>query len=394
MAFGLTYVSPSITGCIESAYKSSLNTIFVAAAGSTTTEVIFPANMDCCVLAVSMVEVVDNDGYRLMGRPGTVSYGPSVDYVSASSTKGIPASGMVGNSDLDEIARFSWSSAATGTYAGLIGLVSAHAATSGWTRDNLLAVLRSCSSVNNITDFNGEPVEAVVGHGLLDVYCAIGGLTDIEIVGPSSVQQGANLLLRAHAPRRLSFDVTGHANLRFTWTVNGVGAGVGPALTLNTSAAGFRRVRLTVTDLVEGKSFSAERVFEVTVPSDQKLVALRTLGSERVVADWATFLNGGRHDRIVNAGARMPIGCKVTRVLGVLVDSSGVPEPGRVPKQSDDAGSHGFTINRDETLDTNDLQVTVHQWHDGLSAVRTRPVYVVEQPAGTDCLVPGVLKDY
>lgn len=125
-------------------------------------------------------------------------------------------------------------------------------------------------------------------------------------------------------------------------------------------------------------------------PSHQKLVSIRTLYSTQYPSDWATFLNGGRHDRLLNVGKFMPAGCKVVGMLGILVDSTGKAEVGQIPRVSFDGAGHGFTIESKATQ-AHELGVLVHQWHDGLSSVRTRPVYDVEQPVGADCAIPGVL---
>jgi hypothetical protein len=394
MAFGLTYVSPTIAGCIQAAYDTSPNTVFVAAAGSSVTDVIFPANLDCCVIAASMVELSGDNGFRLMGRPLTVAYGPSVDYVSASTTKGIPASGLVGNDSVDKIAHFSWSSAATGTYAGLLALASQYAARIGLGREAMLGVLSSCSRLDAITDFSGEPVENVVGHGITDVYCAVGGTSRIDIAGPPTGMQGSTMVFSAEAPRHPSLDLAAGGFLRYRWTVDGAFASNQSRFSLDTSTVGERRVRLEVEDTLESRVMTAERLIKITPATDQNLVGIRIMGSAQFVADWATFLNGGRHDRVLNINQTLPHGCQVLRALGVLVQSNGAPEVGAEPAESDDAVSHGFSIRRADGADPRDLLVVVHQWHNGFSAVRTRPVYEVRQPAGVDCSVPGVLFDY
>ena len=147
MAFGLTYASPTITECITTAFMKSSSTLFVAAAGSIVSEVVFPANLKPFVLAVSMVEITpDGTGYRLMSRPLTVSYGREVDFVSVSTANGIPASGPIGNDTQDQIARFRYSSAATGIYAGLIAVAGQYATARGWNRAQLISALRQSAS--------------------------------------------------------------------------------------------------------------------------------------------------------------------------------------------------------------------------------------------------------
>src|SRR5262249_12524802 len=152
---------------------ASPSTVFLAAAGSNVTEVVFPANFKPFVIAVSMVELdPTRSGYRLFGRPLTVSYGPEVDFVSVSTVDGIPASGPASSiqAGVDQIARFRWSSAATGMYAGLIAVAGQYATSRGWSRSQLIAALNEAASAADIHDFSGEPVNAVVGSGIVDLY--------------------------------------------------------------------------------------------------------------------------------------------------------------------------------------------------------------------------------
>jgi hypothetical protein len=354
-------------------------------------QVVFPANLDCCVLAVSMVELF-GQGYRLMARPGTVAYGRSVDFVSASTIGGIPAAGLTGTTYVDEVAKFSWSSAATATYAGLISLAWQYAKSQGWNREQLLSVLRKCSSSAEITDFSGESVEAVAGAGILDAYCATGGAQRAFISGPVEVQAGKRVVLQARTNDGRPPGVQPPPHLAFSWAVNGTPAGGGSSsLVLDTTRVGQQNITLAVRDALDKSTLRATSVIKVTPPSDQELIAIRELQWINYVADWATFLNGGRHDRKVNEGKMMPQGCQIRRVLGLLVTEGGATEADQTPRPSYDAGSHGFSISRLPDIDPNDLGVLIHQWHDGFSAVRTRPVYEVYQPRGVDCLVPGLL---
>ena len=82
------------------------------------------------------------------------------------------------------------------------------------------------------------------------------------------------------------------------------------------------------------------------------------------------------------------------RARGVLMDRAGdatVPSPGETPKTTLDKGNVGFTVSRPAGVSAASLEAIVHDWYDGSSAVRVKPVYDVVQPAGVDCLLPGVL---
>jgi hypothetical protein len=66
MAFGLSYTSPTISQCIKDAYDTAPEVIFVAAAGTTFSWVVFPAVMNREVLAVSLVEINPLGGFKLL----------------------------------------------------------------------------------------------------------------------------------------------------------------------------------------------------------------------------------------------------------------------------------------------------------------------------------------
>jgi len=393
MAFGLTYFSPTIAECIESAFEESPRTVFVAAAGSGVTEVLFPANLDGFVEAVSMVEISRNgDGYRLMGRPLTVAYGPSVDFVSVIAPSKIPASGLTGNDSVDEIVTFGQSSAATGMYAGIIDLASQYAQTRHWSRAQLLSALQLSASTTGVTDFSGEPVEAIIGAGIVDAYRATGGARRAVIDAPYQAKPGSVIPLQGHTDAVVPPGASPPRYFRYQWQANGQSVSTGPTTQIKAPASGTLTVTLTVLDTVDHRLLHASQ--QIAIVADVAPPTHRRLYWASYVADWATFFNGGRHDRLVNDGSVMPRGCVVEGVSGLLMaDVNGViqPAPGETPQVSVDKGNVGFTVSRPEGLDANDLKVVVHDWHDGFSIVRTKVVYDIQQPAGVDCAVPGVL---
>jgi hypothetical protein len=388
MAFGLSYYSPTIAECIASAFRTSPNTVFVAAAGSTVTEVVFPANLNDYVTAVSMVELSPNsNGYRLMGRPLTVAYGPSVDFVSAMAPTKMPASGMIGNDRVDEITTFGQSSAATGMYTGLVALASQYAEAEGWTREQLMTALKIASSKENITDFSGEPVQAVIGAGILDAYRATGGARKAVIKAPYQVKPDETVTLEAETDAVVPPGATPPDHFKYRWTVNDVRKGTGRIKTIQAPSSGPMRIELTVRDSVDKRSLFASHQIEIVpqVPEPER----KRLYWSSYVADWSTFGNGGRHDRWVNVDESMPEGCVVEGVLGLLMDKiDGQIRPARgyeTPQVSVNQGSVGFTVSRPEGIRPNRLQALVHQWHNGFNIVRTKVVYDVLQPPGVDC---------
>jgi Subtilase family len=394
MAFGLSYFSPTIAECIATAFRASPRTVFVAAAGSNVTEVVFPANFDPFVVAVSMVELAPSGpGYRLMGRPLTVAYGPEVDFVSVTAPNKIPASGFRGDEQVDEIVQFGQSSAATAVYAGIVALAGDYAQRRRWTRPQLLAALRLASSKANITDFSGEPVQAIIGSGIVDAYRATGGARRAIIRGPYQVRPNEMVTLSAETDSVIPPGATPPDHFEFSWRVDGsLLAPRARTLSVQAPAAGRITVELFALDTTRNASLEARH--EIDVVPDVAPPVTRTLFWTSYVADWATFLNGGRHDRIVNAGVLMPQGCVVQRVRGLLmanVNGEIRPAAGESPQVSIDRGSFGFTVSRVNGTPPNSLEALVHQWHDGFSGVRTKVVYDVLQPAGVNCEVAGVL---
>jgi hypothetical protein len=94
-------------------------------------------------------------------------------------------------------------------------------------------------------------------------------------------------------------------------------------------------------------------------------------------------------------------GCNVREVLGqeYVKDAGGNIVPFGAPVADSDGGNRGFRVSRPGTWLSNQqsiapegLNVFVHAWHDGFSAVRVRAVYVFDEPSGVDCLT-GVLQE-
>jgi hypothetical protein len=394
MAFGLSFYSPTIAYFIEDAFRQSPSTLFIAAAGSNVPKVTFPASLDDFVTAVSLVELSPiGSGYRLMARPGTVSYGPEVDFVSVSTTGGIPASGVIGVANMDQIARFGLSSAATGIYAGIAALVGQYAASQNWTRDQILSALKLAASRTNITDHSGEPLEAIVGAGIVDVYRATGGAGRAIINAPYEARRGDTITFKAETDAVIPPDAVPPSHFTYAWSVNGSSVGSGSVYSMNVPDVPSIKVELNVRDSIDGKSLFASH--NVTVVARSSPPMMRQLFGTSYVADWATLLNGGRHDRIVTPGF-LPQGCRVLRVRGLLMCNKGgaiVPCPNETPQQSINKGNIGFTVSRPQGIEPNSLEVLVHQWHDGFSAVRTKVVYDIEVPAGVDPMVGGALAD-
>jgi hypothetical protein len=131
-----------------------------------------------------------------------------------------------------------------------------------------------------------------------------------------------------------------------------------------------------------------------TVPSDQCVNApppkhFRTLYSEKAVAHWATFFNGGSGDEWVNSNIYMPAGCELISVQGVHYHDGAPQTPS---SQTVDHGSHGFSAYKSSSSVTG-LGAKIHWWHEWNSSITVRATYSIKEPDGVDCSVPGATRD-
>jgi hypothetical protein len=114
----------------------------------------------------------------------------------------------------------------------------------------------------------------------------------------------------------------------------------------------------------------------------------RTIYSEALISHWATFFNGESGDTAINAGVSMPSGCEVVYVQGVHYHGT---TPIGAPAASVTDGGHGFTAYSTSSA-TRGLDMGMHWWHDGVSSIKVRAAYVIKEPNGVDCSVPGATR--
>jgi hypothetical protein len=114
----------------------------------------------------------------------------------------------------------------------------------------------------------------------------------------------------------------------------------------------------------------------------------RTIYSEALISRWATFFNGESGDTAINAGVSMPSGCEVVYVQGVHYHGT---TPIGAPAASVTDGGHGFTAYSTSSA-TRGLDMGMHWWHDGVSSIKVRAAYVIKEPNGVDCSVPGATR--
>lgn len=129
------------------------------------------------------------------------------------------------------------------------------------------------------------------------------------------------------------------------------------------------------------------------VPSDEDCrrppgTQRRTLYSSQRVSHWATFFDGHKGDDLINNGVSLPPQCSIASVRGVHYHDWAEPPVG-VPAFWVDHGQHGYRINRLTNSPTG-LGVSVHWWHSGISSIKARVQYDINEVVGFNCLVPGL----
>jgi hypothetical protein len=243
MAFGMSGRSNTIASCLSAAIAPTTpgtapsEALFIVAAGSNLPDVVFPAS-EPGMTAVSAVEIDPTrtgfNHYRKFGLLGTVAYWPKVEFVTAQGDVGHPSSGPVGNAVQDDIARFKWSSAATGIYGGISALGvqylkyiratdTVRAPSLPMTRLTLLERMRLSSSGEGIIDATGQPASHV-GSGLVNAYRLLGGITRVSISSPGTVAPGP-LTLKAFTDEVLTArerdDGVNTRRFTFAWNISG-----------------------------------------------------------------------------------------------------------------------------------------------------------------------------
>lgn len=403
MAWGMPFESQLVRDTIVSAYDANPNLIMVAAAGTAVPFVIFPATMRRETVAVSLVDAPNPAvmAYRqipVSAASDMVAYGDAVDFVAVNnisgqlfvptSGRGIDSAGMSvdasGNlvpasslpaADTAEITTLGGSSSAVSIIGGGMALVWSRMPS--LTRDEVIdRVVRasSCSRVAGLSAAcrNGLN-ERPIGNGVPDFYVAAGGARRLWIDGPPQTTAGQPIALSAAMDGQPGF-------FDFIWSTGATG----PGSTLTLQAGQSADVTLTATNRFDGITLSTTRRFSGGPATARTLYAMSTLESS------ASFFDGHRVSANINSAAQLPSGCFITGVAGQELTIGGATPwmPYGTPEASADRRNRGFTITR-TAFGPGDLDVLARAWHDGLSAVRVRPVYFVLEPPGVDCNASG-----
>lgn len=403
MSFGFLISSPTVEACIRSAFDST-TVIFVAAAGTGPQGgVIFPANMNREVIAVTAVDINGPGTYHMIGGAQTtsVAYGQDVDFASVYAANRMPSPGEIGTdfyvgqaivpgftpgvigTPYTQFAAGGGTSSAAPTLSAVFGLTIQSQLTST-TRADIIAQVANASTIVNVRNADGSQIASgYIGAGIPNAYVASGGSTKVDIVAsPGDV-------VTVNQAFSLTATPDGRSPLRYSWGSGGWGQ------TKNFTAPstpGLFTVTLHVTDDMD-PTFSLNLTKSVTVVAGPvPPPTTRTLSSVDVVYMNAQGFTGRQADFRVNQGWSMPAGCVVLNregraqyaVGGVLKD-----RPDLTDESTAHYGNLGFTVSKPAGAGPASLDTMVHLWHNAFNSVYVRVKYTVLQPAGVVCDVPG-----
>jgi hypothetical protein len=378
MAFGMPFVSDFLRDNIVRIFDSNPGVLMIAAAGTNVPFVVFPASMDREVLAVTLIDYKPSATSRYKKYlppaylPDIVAYGPSVDFAAVNGQGDMPTQG----NQTEPLTTIGGSSAATAIVAGIAAL--AWAKLPSLTRAELITRLAMSASLAGIEGEEGVIAPSRnVGYGIPDAYVAAGGARKASIDGPFSAIPGSTYALTASNDGY-------EPNFTYLWDSGETSRSIQAIA----GSPGLSRLHsVAMTNSIDG---SVVRTSQLVVFAGSHL---RRIYSEEMVSEWATFLDGKRVDRLINAGRVLPRGCSMAACYGLeYVRQNGEIVPNGSAVEIKDNGNNGFTISRPGGLGAGSLEVYAHVWHDGLSSIRVRAVYDVWEADGIDCVEPGVTR--
>jgi hypothetical protein len=125
----------------------------------------------------------------------------------------------------------------------------------------------------------------------------------------------------------------------------------------------------------------------LTDPSPTSARKFELFYSTERIGHWATFLDDGYFNEVVNSGVSLPAGCQVDWIKGIDLDHF-VPQSG--PLRSFHRGGYSWIVDGRPTNTFRSLDAIVNTSHDALSGVYVRVAYGIESNVGTNCLVTGL----
>ena len=163
----------------------------------------------------------------------------------------------------------------------------------------------------------------------------------------------------------------------FGWSTGATGT----PTSLTLSPGQILNISVNAVNRLDGRTLTATRQF-IAAPA-----RARTLYATSIIESWSTFFDGAPAS--VRPSMQAPI-CRPAASSRVLPGTSSPSEertrwhaPG-IAGAVIDRGNRGFTVTR-TAFGLESLDVLVTACHNGGSAIRVRPVYFVQEPAGVDC---------
>lgn len=365
-------------------------TIFVGAAGTFVpkdllggSNVVFPATMTE-VVAVAAVRSKNPTNpqagyelYRSLFVPPESSYGPEVDFAAVNGDGDTPTTGV---SDYrQDVSSIGGSSSGTAHLSGIIALAWAIDPTA--TRMTIMRRLRNSASLELIEgEQNRAPcLSQDVGCGIPDAYLAAGGSRHLAINGPRYVSPGIEYILYVTKD--------GWKPLRYVWDTGETSYYV----KFKAGKEGTVETHSIVATNPDGRTLTAK--YSVTITGG---VHDRILYSPPIVREPPYPFAGGIYYIPVNFNVQMPDQCAIKSVTGQLLNSY-FQNDGPMSAAVFLPWDRGYVVSQLGGLvswlgglgDPRRLDVHVSAWHSGISAIRMKVVYKIQELNGFDCSVPN-----
>jgi Subtilase family len=253
MAFGLPFESQYLRDNLVRIYEEHPNVLLVGAAGTSVSDVAFPATMEREVVTVTIVDYKPTPPYTYVRRgasyfPDQVAYGPAVDFAAVHSDNDVPTTGDAEHA----LTTIGGSSCATALIGGILAL--AWARLPMLSRDELIQRLAESSRTRQIEDA-GESSDGrtkTVGWGIPDAYRAAGGARQLWIEGPNWI---------ASSSYQLVARLDGHYSLYdFSWN----SGETAETIIANANGTTPRTHTVVVTNRHDGRSLTASVVVPVS----------------------------------------------------------------------------------------------------------------------------------
>jgi hypothetical protein len=278
LAFGLPFESQYLRDKITAIYDANPHVILIGAAGTSVSDVVFPATMQREIVTVSIVDFKPSPPYVYVRRgaayiPDQVAYGPAVDFVAVHSDSDLPTTG----SGAFPLTSVGGSSCATAMIGGIVAL--AWSRLPHLSRDELIARLARSAVFRQIEDIgdslNGRTI--TVGWGIPDAYIAAGGARRLSIEGP---------VWHTASSYRLVAHIDGHVSLyTFLWNTGEVTE----SITTYADGVNPRKHTVSVTNRHDGSVLRADITVKVSQSAKLRITdVFAEGGGDTASVEWMT----------------------------------------------------------------------------------------------------------